>query len=213
MDKISREKELLSTIKEQPYLISIDGVKLNIRNGVFPPDKAYTSKYLADILKRYNVRSVLDMGCGSGYLAIVASLYGTKNVWAADIYIGAIECTKENVLRNNCQNVKVVQSDLFENISKNDFDLIVFNQPYYPTEEENSFGGGGEAGRKIIIRFLKAAERYLNDNGKIIMPFSDISDEENNPGTIAKSMGYNVKIVFDKKDDYGKHVIYEITSI
>lgn len=47
--------------------------------------------------------SILDLGCGSGVLAITAAKLGAKNIEAVDIDPNAVEVARMNVLQNNCQ--------------------------------------------------------------------------------------------------------------
>ena len=86
---------------------------------------------------------------------------------------------------------------------------MVFNQPYYPLKKP-IFGCKEDGGKKIISIFLEKSKNYLSNGGVIIMPYSDISGEINNPLPIAKQMGYYVKTKITKNDDTGAHYIYEI---
>ena len=53
-------------------------------------------------------KSVLDMGCGTGVLAILASIKGAVSVDAIDLDPWCIENATENSLKNNCSNVNCV---------------------------------------------------------------------------------------------------------
>lgn len=70
--------------------------------------------------------NVLDMGTGTGVLAIVAEKLGAKKVWAIDIEDWSAENAKENAGRNNCQNIKTICGDLGA-IPNEDFGLILAN--------------------------------------------------------------------------------------
>lgn len=56
-------------------------------------------------------KSVLDMGCGTGVLAILAELKGASEVVAIDIDNWSYLNTLENVERNNCKKIKVLEGD------------------------------------------------------------------------------------------------------
>ena len=73
-----------------------------------------------------NSKNVLDMGCGTGVLSILASKMGAKNVLAIDIDKWAYENTLENIGKNNCQNIKVML-DGFSAIGNNKFHVICAN--------------------------------------------------------------------------------------
>lgn len=53
-------------------------------------------------------KSILDMGCGTGVLAILASIKGAVSVDAIDLDPWCIENATENALKNNCSNVNCV---------------------------------------------------------------------------------------------------------
>ncbi|MBT8326483.1 MAG: 50S ribosomal protein L11 methyltransferase [Bacteroidia bacterium] len=71
-------------------------------------------------------KTVLDMGCGSGLLAILASQKGAKQVIAIDYDIHSVENTKENVQLNGIKNVEIQQADNLTHLTHK-FDIIVSN--------------------------------------------------------------------------------------
>jgi len=119
---------------------------------------------------------VLDMGTGSGILALEASKY-SKTVIACDIDAETISNLKKTP--NLPQNISIIQSDLFSKIPKTSkFDLIIFNPPYIPTnKKETRFLDldGGKNGTEIIERFLKDAKQFLKTNGKILLLTSSLN--------------------------------------
>lgn len=56
-------------------------------------------------------KAVLDMGCGTGILAILAAIRGANPVTAIDNYIFAYENTVENIQRNNTPDIEVLHGD------------------------------------------------------------------------------------------------------
>ncbi|MGB0849945.1 MAG: 50S ribosomal protein L11 methyltransferase [Bacteroidia bacterium] len=71
-------------------------------------------------------KNILDMGCGSGLLAILASQKGAKRVVAIDYDIHSVDNATENVQLNNAQNVEVIQGDNITHLTEK-FDIIVSN--------------------------------------------------------------------------------------
>lgn len=69
---------------------------------------------------------VLDMGTGTGVLAIIAEKLGAKDILAIDIEEWSVESTIENAERNKCKNIKVLHGDS-ELITGKSFDLILAN--------------------------------------------------------------------------------------
>lgn len=112
-------------------------------------------------------------------MAIYLAKKGAQ-VTATDINKTAIEVAKNNAKKANV-NVSFIYSDLFENIS-NKFDIIVFNPPYVPTEENEAKDmqsvawDGGKDGLEVIQKFLHQAKSFLNFGGKIILLVSSRSE-------------------------------------
>lgn len=71
-------------------------------------------------------KNVLDMGCGTGVLAILASKKKSMHVTAIDIDNWAYENTLENIARNNTENIIVKQGDASLIMDEN-FDIILAN--------------------------------------------------------------------------------------
>ena len=139
------------------------------------------------------------MGTGNGIQAITAFEAGASRVVAVDIDPEAIKTAKQNSTKKNAV-IDFRVSDLFSNIKKSEkFDLIIFNPPYLPKDEDSNIDvdlTGGEIGNELSIEFLKQAKDYLSENGFILLISSSISD----PFEIfsnAKIMGYDYEIVED----------------
>jgi release factor glutamine methyltransferase len=145
--------------------------------GVYEPKE--DSALLADNLQIEKGDCVLDMGCGSGIQAIIASRKA-KKVLAADINPMAIETARRNAETNNAENIEYRISDLFENIKENErFDQIIFNPPYVPSDEndmEAKAWAGGIMGREIIDRFIENAPMHLTEKGRIQFLVSSVND-------------------------------------
>ena len=77
---------------------------------------------------------ILDIGTGSGAIAITLAKRLNSHVLATDISKEALELAKENAERNNT-NIEFKQSDILKNISGK-FDIIISNPPYISKEED-----------------------------------------------------------------------------
>ena len=121
-------------------------------------------------------KEILDMGCGSGIVSIVASSKGANSL-AVDINPEAVKCSIENFKLNGVA-ANAIESDLFKNIEKEKkFDIIFFNPPYYNYEPRNdferAFGGGKDY--KVLREFFLQSKFYLKKQGIIcIIISSDI---------------------------------------
>ncbi|MBQ0101448.1 MAG: 50S ribosomal protein L11 methyltransferase [Firmicutes bacterium] len=89
-----------------------------------------TTRICSRLLEQYMEKgdTVLDVGTGSGILAIAASKLGAKKVNAYDIDPVAVRIAKENCDVNGCQNIKCGISDLLKNIDRTEkYDFICAN--------------------------------------------------------------------------------------
>ena len=71
-------------------------VVLSDKECVFMPSKR--TRALSNEITKFSLKgkSVLDMGCGSGFLAILSKILGAKDVVASDILPNAIHATRKN---------------------------------------------------------------------------------------------------------------------
>lgn len=128
-----------------------------------------------DGMKDLDGKHVLDMGCGSGIVSIFAINRGAACL-AVDKNPASVECTNENAAINELsRKINAVQSDLFQNIDKQEkFDIIFFNPPYYEKEPLNDFELAFNAGSdyRVLREFAVESKKYLKENGKIYLIIS-----------------------------------------
>ena len=72
-------------------------------------------------------RRVLDMGCGTGILAILAKFLGAKDILAIDIDEWSVENSIENCAANNCSDIAVKKGDIDFLEHEKPFDIIIAN--------------------------------------------------------------------------------------
>jgi len=111
-----------------------------------------THMMIQHILKNdFKGKSVLDMGCGTGVLAILAEMKGAKPIDAVDYdnwcYLNSIE----NVERNNCQNITVIEGDAAV-LKNKKYDIIIAN-----------------INRNILLNDIAIYASCLNKNGMIFL--------------------------------------------
>jgi len=135
-------------------------------------------------VKRYANGRVLDMGTGSGVLAIEAC-QKADYVIGVDVNKKALSYARKKAKTMGLKNIKFVYSDLFSCFKrkKDVFDLIIFNPPYLPEQKgEDKFTkmqvSGGKKGYEILERFFSEASTHLAPNGKILVLFSTLTNKD-----------------------------------
>jgi release factor glutamine methyltransferase len=129
--------------------------------------------------------AVLDLGTGSGILAILAAKKASRVV-AVDLNPYAVRCAKDNACLNGVRGkIDFLQGDLFTALKADLlFDLILFNAPYLPSEkgEELSWIGrswaGGIDGRQGVDRFITQVPAHLKHAGRVLLMQSTLTGVE-----------------------------------
>lgn len=113
---------------------------------------ATTHMMLQLILKNeWEGKSVLDMGCGTGVLAILAEMKGAAEIDAIDIDNWCYLNTMENVERNGCENIKVYEGGA-ELLKGREYDRIIAN-----------------INRNILLEDMNFYAESLNPGGKLFL--------------------------------------------
>jgi release factor glutamine methyltransferase len=128
---------------------------------------------------------ILDIGTGSGNIAVsLACERPNWNVTATDISDEALKYAKINARINSVANrIRFIQTDLWEDIKNEKFDIIVSNPPYLTSEElktlqpEVSFEprlalDGGRDGLAFFKRIIQNAHAILSARGRIRQSFA-----------------------------------------
>ncbi|MFA5141697.1 MAG: HemK2/MTQ2 family protein methyltransferase [Candidatus Woesearchaeota archaeon] len=145
------------------------------------------SLLVQESIKRYARGSILDMGTGSGILAREAFNY-SKEVTAVDINPEALDHAK----KNSDKKIIFKQSDLFQNV-KEKYQLIIFNPPYLPEDkaedrESSLITSGGKHGYELIEKFMASVNDHLEDDGKILLVFSSLTNKDMVDEIISKNL-------------------------
>ena len=111
-----------------------------------------THMMIQQILKNdFQNKSVCDLGCGTGVLAILAEMKGAKPLDAVDYDNWCYLNSLENVERNNCKHITVIEGDA--SVLKNKkYDVIIAN-----------------INRNILLQDMETYVSCLNDNGMMFL--------------------------------------------
>lgn len=195
-------------------MLEYNGIVIYTHPNVYEP--AEDTFLLAENLDIQRRDEVLEIGTGTGLIAVTAA-QKSKKVTATDINEDAVKCALKNTITNRTYNVELKQGNLFEPVKDEKFDLILFNTPYLPTEEDeklddelNAAFDGGLEGRETIDKFIEEVKDYLNEGGRVQLVQSSLSDNEK---TIQKldALGFEASITASEKCFFEEIVV--ITGI
>jgi methylase of polypeptide subunit release factors len=153
----------------EPARFLIEGMTIEAPPGVYHPHADSTSlMFIRNILALAGPvpRRVLDVGCGSGVVALFLAKRFGADALATDISADAVEATRRNALRNEI-GLAVKQSDMFEAVEARGFDLIVFNTPLIDRTPTTEWDGGAlcDPGGALLERFAREVGEYLAPEG------------------------------------------------
>ena len=134
------------------------------------------------IPERRAIKSILDLGTGSGCLAVLlAHSFPGARIDATDISSAALAVTRINVGKYRLRSrIRLIKSDLFSALGGKHYDLIVANPPYVTTagmrrlpreyrHEPRIALAGGRDGLDVVRRILLHAPAHLNPGGLLVV--------------------------------------------
>ncbi|MGW7695091.1 HemK2/MTQ2 family protein methyltransferase [Streptomyces asiaticus] len=148
--------------------------------GVYAPQD--DTWLLAEALLREDITAdtaVLDVGTGSGALALIAAGRGAAQVTAVDVSPLAVGATWLRARLKGLP-VRVLQGDLLTPVADRRFDLIVANPPYVPVAGRRIRRGrgvawrAGEDGRAVVDRICRDAPPLLRPGGVLLLVHSGL---------------------------------------
>lgn len=181
----------IQTALSNSYAVSLLSEKIVVSKNVFPPNSQETVALFFEGLKCVGEKlpselDVLDMGCGSGCLALLAAqVFEGRNITiiATDRLPEALATTKINI-QTFIQMGKIPPGvievtrggDLFEPIFSRHFDVIIFNAPWVVSPARNRAETAiHDKNQNTVRRFFSQAEEHLKDEGYILLGYSDNS--------------------------------------
>jgi release factor glutamine methyltransferase len=137
------------------------------------------------------VRRLLDIGTGSGIIAVVAAREITDcRVTATDLSPDALVVARENADTHDVSDqINFIQGDLFAEVPETLYDFIVSNPPYIETKrlpdlmpdvrnfEPTAALDGGVDGLDFYRRIISKASDYLKEGGGLVFEIGETQAE------------------------------------
>ena len=191
------------------------GFRLTVRPTVFHPRFFVSSQRFAEFIDGLDLRGkrVIDVGTGTGILALAAGRAGAENVVAADINPNAALNADENA-RSNGMGGRVVGlcSNLLAALAPRPlFDVILSSPPKHAGEPRDLTDRGWHAGpayRDVAALFDQARER-LKPGGKLYVMVSSDSDLDLF-GKLIDKAGFRAKLAHEYSIFIESFIIYEL---
>jgi release factor glutamine methyltransferase len=183
------------------YTIGEHRIELTLREGVGPASPY--SLLLAENIPDLTGQTAVDLGTGSGLLAIVARLSGAKRIYLLDTYDKAIALALENGERNGVANGLVVLpvGDSMLPLPEGErVDIVLSNPAQLPLPEPdraNSPFYAGPDGRSMLDALIRETPDRLTPSGRLPMTHNSMA---NLPKSLRlfKAVGLEPKIVAER---------------
>lgn len=145
------------------------------------PETETLVEYILQHFSNDRALNMLDAGTGTGAIAIaIASERPGWQIVACDISEQALKLAGSNCDKHHTNNVSLLRSNWFENLSKHEFDIIVSNPPYIASDDPHLQQGdvrfepqsaltAGETGMDDIELLCCEAKKHLKNNGWLIV--------------------------------------------
>lgn len=172
------------------------------------PDTEILVEEVIKIARKINAKKILDMCTGSGAIAVSLAKYlDNVEITAVDISEKSLDVAKTNAKNNEIENkITFIESNLFENIVNEKYDIIVSNPPYIRKDviktltkevqkEPKIALDGGYDGLDFYRKITHQSEEYLKFNGYLCFEIGYdqkkdvikiINDEKKFTGTYSK---------------------------
>lgn len=166
--------------ESQIHEIGRHRVTIACREGVGPPTTY--SLFLAEHIPEMPGDTAVDLGTGSGILAIVARLQGAARVYLLDTNATAIEVALANAERNGVQDGLVPLStgtSMLPLPANEKVDMVICNPAQLPLPApdrvDSAFYAGGD-GRLMIDGVIHEAPEKLLPSGRLLMTHNSLTD-------------------------------------
>lgn len=210
-------KKLASGVPIQHITHMQEFMKLNfyVDSDVLIPraDTEVLVEEVIEIAKKVKAKKILDLCTGSGAIAVSLAKYiSNSEITAVDISSKALNIAKKNAKNNEVEGqITFIESNLFANLPKEKYDIIVSNPPYIKREiiktldkevqkEPKIALDGGYDGLDFYRKIVLNCDDYLKSGSYLCFEIG--YDQKEDVVDILKSEKKHVNI-YSKKDLYG----------
>jgi len=181
------------------YLIQNQQIEITTNDKVFKPS-VHGASTLGSSVKINKGETVLDVGTGSGLMAILAAKLGGI-ISATDILPEAVASTQDNAKANSVI-IETKIGDLFEKFEGKKFDVIIANLPQEnlspkiinSSQKEIVTGmDGGSNGNEIILKLLAAAPEHMHTKSRLYVVAYSMSNHRETLKFLVEH--YNTKLI------------------
>ena len=194
----------------KPRTFCYDNICIKVHSEVFPPHLTFSTNILLAFVKKMDLqnKTFLELGCGSGILSLLAAKKGA-NVTASDVNQIALDFLETNASENNLR-LKIIYSDLFENLKNQTFDYIVINPPYYPKTPKNIKEHAWFCGENFdyFERLFIQLPDYLATGNCYMILSQDCEIEKIKAIALRNTLAF--ELVFEKKELVETNYIFKI---
>lgn len=217
---LQRSRDSL-TREDRPVVFRMAGHEWDLMDEVFAPvfspstETALGFLGLADGPPEAPSGSFLEIGCGTGVIAVLSALAGCTRVVAADISRPAVRNAEMNAARHGVrERLDAVHSDLFSGLGGERFDTVFWSSNYVRAPDTYSYGSIHEAayvdpGYRAHRRFLTDGPDAVAADGRVLLHFSDRGDVAR-LYEIAAECGRELRTVANERiteGEYGSDVV------
>jgi methylase of polypeptide subunit release factors len=144
------------------------------------------SYLLAEALEFARGSVVIDAGCGSGVLSIVAAKLGAGEVYGVDAAEGTVEIATMNAESHGvADRTRFFQGDLFQPLPAGlQADVLIGDVSGIPDGLATATGwfpsglAGGPTGAELPVRMIEEARAFMAKGGRMFLPTGSLQDEE-----------------------------------
>ena len=195
--------------EEKSYTIEKAGLKIDVFKNVFSPGYFDDSEYFANNMPEVKGLKILEVGTGTGLIALKLAMSEARKVVATDINPSAVDNAKSNVKLHKMESIiDVRKGDIFEAVEPDErFDLIFWNIPfcYLDAGLMSDIGIEGELSELeksvfnpyygCFTEYLKHGFDYLTAGGQLLLAFSPTIGREEDLDCIVRPLGLKKSVL------------------